>query len=285
MTFNEARKILGLGPDEDPRPHVAEFQAARERIAEMVRNAPNDNLALRYQEGLIEFDKALAALREYLEALGLDASRARARRRSRRRRTRSCRWRYPAPPRNRSLSWIAWLLVFLTGATGGGLLYLKNEREQGAAAAGAHRVSGPAGHDFVENRRWQEAAASYCGNRESGSRIGACPERTSAASRPAWTRSRTSSSATGPGRRLPNWTPDGLTRPRPPRNACWKNFPPRPRPRRSSGGWGMPVPTNRARRRWRPRAACSTNASGKPRPMPRAGFSTGIRTTAMRRPF
>ncbi len=71
MTLTEARKILGLGPDEDPRPHLAEFRAVREKIAEMVRTSPNDELARRYQEGLVEFDQALAAVREYLEALGL----------------------------------------------------------------------------------------------------------------------------------------------------------------------------------------------------------------------
>lgn len=71
MTLQEARKILGLGPDDDPRPFLAEFKEARERIAEMVRSAPNDTLAARYQQGLTDFDQALAAVREYLEALGL----------------------------------------------------------------------------------------------------------------------------------------------------------------------------------------------------------------------
>ena len=71
MTLTEAREILGLGPDEDPRPHLDEFRAVRERIADMVRTAPNEMLAARYQEGLVEFDRALAAVREYLEALGL----------------------------------------------------------------------------------------------------------------------------------------------------------------------------------------------------------------------
>ncbi|MDE0834920.1 MAG: right-handed parallel beta-helix repeat-containing protein [Akkermansiaceae bacterium] len=73
MTLTEARKILGLGPDEDPRPHLDEFRAVRERIADMVRTAANEMLAARYQEGLVEFDRALAAVREYLEALGLIA--------------------------------------------------------------------------------------------------------------------------------------------------------------------------------------------------------------------
>ena len=71
MTLSEARKTLGLGPDDDPRPFLNEFKEARERIAEMVRTAPNETLEVRYQKGLTDFDQALAAVREYLEALGL----------------------------------------------------------------------------------------------------------------------------------------------------------------------------------------------------------------------
>ena len=70
MTLAEARKILGLGPEDDPRPFMAEFKEARDRIAEMVRTAPNDTLATRYQQGLVDFDRALAAVREHLEATG-----------------------------------------------------------------------------------------------------------------------------------------------------------------------------------------------------------------------
>ncbi|WP_193214772.1 hypothetical protein, partial [Luteolibacter marinus] len=43
---------------------MGEFSAARERIAELVRTAPNETIAMRYQDGLVEFDKALAAIRE-----------------------------------------------------------------------------------------------------------------------------------------------------------------------------------------------------------------------------
>lgn len=71
MTLSEARKILGLGPDDDPRPFLNEFKEARERIAGMVRSAPNETLANRYQQGLTDFDQALAAVREHLEAIGL----------------------------------------------------------------------------------------------------------------------------------------------------------------------------------------------------------------------
>src|SRR5215217_629358 len=66
MNLSEARKILGIGPDEDPRPHLQGIQEAREHIAAMVRTAPNQTLADRYQKGLIEFDQALASVREHL---------------------------------------------------------------------------------------------------------------------------------------------------------------------------------------------------------------------------
>ncbi|QJE98395.1 right-handed parallel beta-helix repeat-containing protein [Luteolibacter luteus] len=46
---------------------MTEFAAARERIAELVRTAPNETIALRYQDGLIDFDRALAAIREDME--------------------------------------------------------------------------------------------------------------------------------------------------------------------------------------------------------------------------
>ncbi len=71
MTLTEARKILGLGPDEVPRPDLIQFHAVREKITEMVRSAPNDELAHKYQEGLMEFDQALATVCEYWEAMGL----------------------------------------------------------------------------------------------------------------------------------------------------------------------------------------------------------------------
>ena len=70
MKPSEARNIFGLGPDEDPRPHLAEFRLARERIAEWVRTAPNEILADRYQAGLVEFDQALAAILESLADAG-----------------------------------------------------------------------------------------------------------------------------------------------------------------------------------------------------------------------
>jgi len=66
MTLAEARKVLGLGPGEDPRPHLADFNTAREHIASMVRTAPPGILADRYRKGLEEFDGALTVVHEYL---------------------------------------------------------------------------------------------------------------------------------------------------------------------------------------------------------------------------
>ncbi len=165
MTLSDARKILGMGPNEDPRPHLAEFQNARERIAEMVRTAPNEILADRYQQGLVEFDQALAAIREYLEALGLAIPRTPSPKPE----------REPAAtvvplipdtaktpkPRRRALAWSAWLVVFLVGAAGGWLLYYKTEEskvlQRQARIAFLERM----GAIYVENRRWQEATKSF----------------------------------------------------------------------------------------------------------------------------
>lgn len=159
MTLTDARKILGLGPDEDPRPHLSEYQSARGRIAEMVRSAPNEQLAIRYQEGLVEFDQALAAIREHLEALGLDVPKPPAKPRP----TEEIASVEPPakPPRKRSLAWLAWLLVFLAGATGGGMIYLKNEQEKNRRHRERIAFLAREGLIYLENRRWQEAAGSY----------------------------------------------------------------------------------------------------------------------------
>ena len=41
MTLSEARRILGLEPDEDPRPRLPEFHLTRQRLASMLDNEPN----------------------------------------------------------------------------------------------------------------------------------------------------------------------------------------------------------------------------------------------------
>jgi hypothetical protein len=179
MTLIDARKILGLGPDEDPRIHLAEFKEARERIAELVRTAPNDTLGDRYQKGLIEFDQALAAVQEHLEAIGQASP--------------------PLPPaaseetqdapvpttqlkevsegtlpdsteeededsaprRKRGLSIFAWLLILLIAGAGGGWIYLKNEEAKKQRIQIRIAFLENFGSRYIENRSWPEATQAF----------------------------------------------------------------------------------------------------------------------------
>ncbi|MGL4399900.1 MAG: right-handed parallel beta-helix repeat-containing protein [Luteolibacter sp.] len=168
MNIADARKILGLGSAEDPRPYLADFKGARENIAAMVRSASSDTLADHYQKGLIEFDQALAAVQEHLEAMGVAAP--------------------PLPPKppdppvlattptvaesgtegertarpaSRGLSYFAWFLIFLTGAAGGGWIYLKNEQAIEERRLIRLAFLERQGAAFIENRRWQDAATAF----------------------------------------------------------------------------------------------------------------------------
>ena len=178
MTLTEARKILGLGPAEDPSPHLAEFKDAREHIAAMVRSAPNETLAERYQKGLLEFDQALAAVYEHLpvgevtesppselivsetpaiphpaktELLGTatvvpalavaEASDVETR----------------AKPPSRTPSYVAWFLVFFISASVGAWLYFKNEDAKDSQRLLRIAFLERLGASLVENRRWHPA--------------------------------------------------------------------------------------------------------------------------------
>jgi parallel beta-helix repeat protein len=152
MKLPDARKILGLGPDDDPRRHLSDFKQAREHIAAMVRSAPNQTLADRYQQGLIEFDQALAAIQEHLEASGLAAP------------------PLPAPvaaetppptPAPRTAFLLAWLAVLLTGLGGGAWIYLKNEEAEEQQRQTRLGFLANQGSIMVENRRWQDAAGAF----------------------------------------------------------------------------------------------------------------------------
>ncbi len=64
MDAEQARQVLGLSHEDDWRDHQAAFMAAREGMANLVRSAPTESLGQRYQDGLMEFDRALAFFRE-----------------------------------------------------------------------------------------------------------------------------------------------------------------------------------------------------------------------------
>ena len=180
MTLTEARKILGLGPDEDPRPQLAEFKVARERIAEMVRSAPNEMLAERYQEGLVEFDRALAAVREYLEALGLvpksevPEEKGHAVFVPENRVSEDMGLPAIRPPipeveepddeesvSSRSFATVCWILLLLAIIGFGGWTYLRIEEERNMVKQQRVAFLERQGAIFIEGRRWPEAAEAF----------------------------------------------------------------------------------------------------------------------------
>ncbi len=169
MTLAEARNILGLTPDEDPCPHLEEIRSAREKIAVLVRTAPNETLALRYQEGLAEFDRAIAAVREHMESVGLEDPADFLARPSNEKPFTSAApavvtsVSVPQPERRgRSLAWLVWLLVFVIGIAAGGFYYYnKNEEEKVIKRKERIALLERTGAQYLESRRWQEASQAF----------------------------------------------------------------------------------------------------------------------------
>jgi tetratricopeptide (TPR) repeat protein len=180
MTSDEARRILGLSAGEDPAGHLAEFAAARERIAELVRTAPNDTIALRYQDGLVEFDRALAALREELEKPDPET----AKRLEWMAAARGCRPEdllpppAPAPaaappleddfpeaapepvPRRRGRA-LAVLLVLLVATGGGGFLWVQMKEHEKLRIQERLTFLERLGGKMIDARQWPEAETAY----------------------------------------------------------------------------------------------------------------------------
>lgn len=175
MILNEARYILGLSPDQDLHLQLESLRSARERLAEMTRCAPNETLALRYQEQLIDFDKALAALREALEAPVPDpvipppaippevvpAVRPIAVIDDRPRAT-------AAIPAKRARAWCwrtglicAWIFVALVGVGIGYRLHLDYKDQRSRELQVRLNLLEKEGDMYVKNRRWEEAARAY----------------------------------------------------------------------------------------------------------------------------
>jgi parallel beta-helix repeat protein len=185
MTLKEARRILGLGVDEDPREHLEEFRAVRGRIADMACSAPNEKLAQRYKEDLAEFDNALAAVREYL-GLPPGGEDVKVPDKPSAKRGRAIfvpenevvdpsglpalpkpppavaeNEDDPEPSIGKILGVFAWLLLFLSLAGVGGWTYLKIEGEKKLANDSRVAFLERQGATFIENRRWPEAALAF----------------------------------------------------------------------------------------------------------------------------
>lgn len=142
MKISEARTILGIDSDEAPRRFLETISPARERLAEMVRSAPNETLALRFQDELVEFDQALAALREHAEATEAAAAEQPA-----------------AGKLGRRIALFG--LPLLIAAAAGAWIYLKIEDDRRLAARSRIIELEQQGAAFIEDRRWPEAEQAY----------------------------------------------------------------------------------------------------------------------------
>lgn len=171
MNLSDARKILGLGPDEDPAPHLAEFEQARKRIEEMVNAAPNAALAERYRIGLHEFEQALSVVSrcgapQPVTAPEIELPPEKA----------------PAPtakllpasgettdpgevvksvPRRSAFAGFLFVLVLLTAAGGGCWIHYKEQESRRLLRQIRVTFLEREGAFYVENRRWAEAEKSY----------------------------------------------------------------------------------------------------------------------------
>lgn len=156
-------------------------------MAEMVRSAPNQILAERYQEGLNEFDEALATVREYAEASEpipdagneIAVNDIPAKKGSPVFTTENI-VASPVGPKvpfadeskadedepgdatdGISLRTVCWLFLFLGLIGFGGWFYLKVEEDRYLEKQARVAILERQGAVFIENRRWPEAAESF----------------------------------------------------------------------------------------------------------------------------
>lgn len=148
MTPSEARRILGLGPDEDPRLRQEKFTNQRKRIAMQVRKATHKKQAKRLRQKLSEYDRALAVLRDSTEKPAPVLPRVA----TVEKKTASRPWRFAA---------MAWGLVLLSVITAGGWFHLRNEQEKQRKLEERVNFLARSGNDYLENRRWQDAARVF----------------------------------------------------------------------------------------------------------------------------
>lgn len=59
MKNTEARQILGLSPDDNPRAFMPAFEETREFKQKLVDNAPSEEMKFRYQQELLEYEAAV----------------------------------------------------------------------------------------------------------------------------------------------------------------------------------------------------------------------------------
>jgi parallel beta-helix repeat protein len=139
MTLEEARAILGLKPDEDPRARLDGFEKTRAGLAAMAGAAADGRHALRRRQKLEMYERALAVLRGHMED-PRDAG---------------------AAGHAGAGAWLAAVLVLLALAAVGVVLYQKHDKENQLRIRQRITVLEQQGAAHLENRRWLDAAGIY----------------------------------------------------------------------------------------------------------------------------
>lgn len=153
MDAEEARRVLGLSSDDDWSTHEPSFQAARDQMADLVRNSPTEAMAQRYQDVLMEFDRAMAFYRE--NSLIPEAE-----------------IHHPEPtddkilesqtlPARGSSRVFTWLLVFMVLAGAGYFAVKERQRREEAQRQWQIAQWESQAADHVAKRRWQDAVDLY----------------------------------------------------------------------------------------------------------------------------
>lgn len=166
MNLPDARKILGLKPEEDPRPYLEEFKTAREHIAGLVKTAANGALKGRYQKGLTEFDLALEAVQEQLKAVGqsrpIPPAKVIKEKASVTPPPAATERLDDAPVRKPCfVRYASWTFVCLVAVAGCGWIYLQDRQAKEDQRLIRIALLEKQGSMLVENRRWQEASLAF----------------------------------------------------------------------------------------------------------------------------
>jgi tetratricopeptide (TPR) repeat protein len=150
MTLTEARKILGLGPDEDLGGNLTEFKNAREEIAKMVKSATSKTQAEQYEKGLAEFDEALAVIQN--RAAMHRETAISSPMKSISEATKPNRWKF---------SYLTWILMLGVGAAVGTVVHLQTQKTRKVRTTERLVVLEREAATMLENRRWQDATQAF----------------------------------------------------------------------------------------------------------------------------
>lgn len=155
MDAEQARRVLGLQSDDDWTLHEAAFLAARQRMADLVRQSPTEAMAQRCQDGLMEFDRALAFFREQKYTA---PDRISAEPEEKTMDVEVEEIATPAP-RPRRTGWLVFSALVISGLAVAGLYEWQRQQEAQRQIQVAQWEAEAADH--LSKRRWQDALEVY----------------------------------------------------------------------------------------------------------------------------